>query len=102
MAFLLLSNQTNTVYDLYISDLRFSSILHMTGDGSLIAATLGQGIYRLCTQGNWQSFNEGLPEYTITYRLTRMKDGRLFAATNHGLYHFVHDRWILSQLQVPL
>ncbi len=93
------SSESISTHNLFISDLRFSSIV-ATEEGVLFAATMGQGIYKIDPDNSWVIANEGLPDHTMTYRL-KVVNSMLLAATHKGLFFYENEHWYPTDIQVP-
>jgi ligand-binding sensor domain-containing protein len=77
----------------------FSSI-KSASDGELYAATLGRGVFRRSSAGDWQPWNAGMPGNTAVNRLQSEADS-LYACTDQGLYRLRADRWEATSIAIP-
>jgi len=76
----------------------FSSV-KVQADRSLIAASLGQGVFQRPENGEWSKLSEGLPEGTSVNRL-QVIGSRMFACTSTGLYTLQDSKWQFAGIDV--
>lgn len=74
----------------------FSSI-KIYQDHTLFVALVGKGIVRKQLAGDWEDICEGHPGDIHINRL-HIKDERIFACTNKGLFKFSNERWNETEL----
>jgi ligand-binding sensor domain-containing protein len=69
-------------------------------DGTLLAASVNGGIFRILRDGAWRRTDIGIPEGTDVYRLET--DGAcIYACTSRGLYRLSEDHWEPTPVTVP-
>ncbi|MBO9610438.1 MAG: hypothetical protein J7639_31045 [Paenibacillaceae bacterium] len=70
------------------------------GDGSVLAVSLGQGVYRICPERGWQKLDDGLPPKATINRL-QLCGPSIYACTDSGLFELDGDGWLDHSLTVP-
>ncbi|GAA3409890.1 hypothetical protein ACFFNY_31165 [Paenibacillus hodogayensis] len=69
-------------------------------DAALYASSLGQGVYRIDPNGEWEALEREWPEGATVNRLS-VNRGVLTACTSKGLYVYNRDRWEATDVAVP-
>lgn len=64
-------------------------------NGTLLASSVNEGIFRIEAGGAWVRSDRGLPKGTDVYRL-ESAGNNVYACTNKGLYRLQDDRWELT------
>ncbi|CAM3559707.1 hypothetical protein PALU110988_28850 [Paenibacillus lupini] len=76
----------------------FSSV--RVGQESILAASVGYGVYEINEFGEWNKLGVGMPENATVNRL-QLHSGVLHACTSEGLYVFDEEEWVDTGLAVP-
>lgn len=69
-------------------------------DATVYASSLGQGVYRITAEGDWQALDRQWPEGATVNRLL-VNRGVLTACTSRGLYVYRRDRWEPTEVVIP-
>lgn len=69
-------------------------------DAALMAASLGDGIFRITAQGQWERMDAGLPAGTAVNRLEADQTS-VYACTNKGLFLFDGAEWLPTEITFP-
>lgn len=76
----------------------FSSV--RVSQDSIIAASVGYGVYEIDEFGEWTKLAAGLPPQASVNRL-QLQSGILHACTSEGLFLYEDEEWVDSGLAVP-
>lgn len=69
-------------------------------DGSLLAAAVNGGLFRIEKDGRWFRLNRKLPAQAEVYRL-ETDQSTVYACTSMGLFVMEEDRWAPTRITVP-
>lgn len=91
---------TNPLSDLQSPFGLLLTCLTVLQDGTLMAAAVNGGVFRIREDGAWLRTVQGLPEGTDVYRL--VSDGTdVYTCTNKGLYRLSGEHWETTPVSAP-